>query len=90
MARSALQRRCLTDTLMEVPSEQDYELRRRGSSVRTEIFELVRQHLQGLAFPKSDGECTLSGLTEVRLLPSMCACDCKTSAAPIHPSAPHR
>ncbi len=51
----ALQRRCLTDTLMEVPSEQDYELRRRGSSVRSEIFELVRQHLRKLTFPEADG-----------------------------------
>ena len=51
----ALQRRCLTDTLMEVPSEQDYELRRRGSSVRKEIFELVRQHLRKLTFPEADG-----------------------------------
>ena len=52
---SALQRRCLTDTLMEVPSEQDYGLRRRGSSVRKEIFELVRLHLRKLTFPEADG-----------------------------------
>ncbi|CAL5227248.1 g10177 [Coccomyxa viridis] len=47
---------CLTDMLMEVPSEQDYELRRRGSSVRKEIFELVRLHLRKLTFPEADGD----------------------------------
>lgn len=48
--------RCLTDTLVQVPSEQDYELLERGRTVRQEVFEVVRQHLRELTFPEASGD----------------------------------
>ena len=48
--------RCLTDTLVQVPLEQDYELLERGRTVRQEVFEIVHQHLRELTFTEASGD----------------------------------
>ena len=48
--------RCLTDTLVQVPSGAEREELEMGSSVRQQVFGLVCQHLSALAFPQATGE----------------------------------
>ena len=48
--------RCLTDTLVQVPSGDEHEELEVGRSVRQQVFGLVCQHLSALAFPQATGE----------------------------------
>ena len=56
MNASLCTRRCLTDTLVQVPSGEGREELKTGSSVRQQVFGLVCQHLSALAFPQATGE----------------------------------
>ena len=48
--------RCLTDTLVQVPSGEAHEELEMGRSVRQQVVGLVCQHLSALAFPQATGE----------------------------------
>ena len=48
--------RCLTDTLVQVPSGEEHKELKMGRSVRQQVFGLVCQHLSALAFPQATGE----------------------------------
>ena len=48
--------RCLTDTLVQVPSGEEHKELAMGRSARQQVFGLVCQHLSALAFPQAAGE----------------------------------
>ena len=72
---------------MEVASEQDYELHRRGTTVRKEIFELVRQHLRTLTFPETDGDCSATSFfSMIQVTYHPFSCMHNSVSQPSHPN----